>query len=128
MTKFRFLFGWILWIAVFALLNPVQSSGTSLIYESGLHNSSVIKPSTKKLSFGKRLLYKIAVALKLKRSSKTLVIVLAVLGIVFVGFIAFAAAFGGASGAAVALILVLGLGLIVFALVKMAKKRKGLSS
>ena len=78
------------------------------------------RPEKKKKALS-NLLYKL---LAHKKSVNGRAILFGVLSVVLLSLIVFGAAYGGASGAIVALIAIVGLGLIVFGLIKISKARK----
>lgn len=78
------------------------------------------RPEKKKKALS-NLLYKL---LAHKKSVNGRAILFGVLSVVLLSLIVFGAAYGGAPGAIVALIAIVGLGLIVFGLIKISKARK----
>lgn len=126
MTKSRFIPRCLLLFVVFVLVGPFNSNA-SCIAPCNHPNEiySLKKPAPRKLSPGKRILLKVSkVLIKSKKPSNTALIIAAVLACLLVAFVAFSLAYAGAAAGVPLLVLVLGVGLIIFGAIKLSKKRK----
>ena len=112
MTKSKFI-TWSLFVMASVFLLVTKSNGA--VAATATKNHIAVLQLTKK---------KPTALLKAQKPGKILKIVGAILAFILVAFFAFGAAYGGASGAVVVLILILGFGLIAYGLVKLSKKRK----
>lgn len=123
MTKSKFI-TWSLFVMASVFLLVTKSNGAVAATATKNH-IAVLQLTKKKPLVAKRLFSKVYTALlKAQKPGKILKIVGAILAFILVAFFAFGAAYGGASGAVVVLILILGFGLIAYGLVKLSKKRK----
>ena len=87
--------------------------------------ASIQPPSSIKPIKLKEVFSKIVAKLLTKKKSRSVAaIAFGILSVLLVSLLVFGAAYGGASGGAIALIAVVGLGLIVFGLIKISKARK----
>ena len=87
--------------------------------------ASIQPPSSIKPMKLKEVFSKIVVKLLTKKKYRSVAaIAFGILSVLLVSLLVFGAAYGGASGGAIALIAVLGLGLIIFGLIKISKARK----
>lgn len=123
MTKSKFI-TWSLFVMASVFLLVTKSNGAVAATATKNH-IAVLQLTKKKPLVAKRLFLKVYTALlKAQKPGKILKIVGAILAFILVAFFAFGAAYGGASGAVVVLILILGFGLIAYGLFKLSKKRK----
>ena len=103
----------------------VTKSNGAVAATATKNHIAVLQLTKKKPLVAKHLFLKVYTALlKAQKPGKILKIVGAILAFILVAFFAFGAAYGGASGAVVVLILILGFGLIAYGLFKLSKKRK----
>ena len=114
---------YIIFSAFFLLVASTAKGARAIHLQQGavsIQPPSSLKPMKLKTAF-----YKIVSKLLTKKKSRSFAaIAFGILSVLLVSLLVFGAAYGGASGGAIALIAALGLGLIIFGLIKISKARK----